>query len=300
MIVVPNYTVIVPITPDLNLKMKPRSDLEGERGELSYSVTIPDPLAGITQLTLPWDPAAPEWVEVFIDGFRIVNPRVRSKNLPALNSGGTLYEQYNVTGRTIHFTQPVSGTIKIICDTKGTPWWGGLVIDPKNVQSLVATKIMSNITASNWTIIGGHRKGFTTTISYQPGPKFDANTYVTVTDCDPAGFNGNVKVIDSSYGSITFRANTAGMDSMKHTGNITGFSSEFTTYTAISNGLYSEPVVLTEPMHGYARLSADRQSIVYVPNYKYVGMDTFSWTLITQHGQVGEPKCVYIRVKAQI
>lgn len=298
MIVVPNYTVIVPVTPDLNLKTKPRSDLDGERGELSYSVTVPNPLAGITQLTLPWDPTAPEWVEVFIDGFRLINPRIRSKNLPAVNSGGTLYELYNVVGRTIHFANPVSGTIKIICDTKGTPWWGGLVIDPKNIQTLVATKIMSNITATGWDVIGGHRRGFTTMVSYTPGPKFDANTYVTVAGCAPAGFNGNIKVIDSTYGSITFRANTAGMDSMTQTGNITGFSSEFTTYTAISNGLYSEPIVLTEPAHGYARLSADRQSIVYVPSYKYTGMDTFSWTLITQHGQVGEPKCVYIRVKA--
>jgi hypothetical protein len=299
MIVVPNYTVIVPVIPDLNLRTKPRSDLTGDRGELSYSVAVTDPLAAITQIELPWDPAAPEWVEVFVDGFRMVNPRIRSKGLPAINSGGTLYERYNVVGRTIYFTVPVSGTIKIICDTKGTPWWGGLVLDPKNVQSLVATKIMSNIVTSGWTIIGGYRKGFNTTISYEPGPKFDANTYVTVDGCVPTGFNGNIKVIDSTYGSITFRANTAGVDTMKQTGNISGFSSEFTTYTSISNGLYSEPVVLTEPVHGYARLSADRQSIVYVPDYNYVGMDTFSWTLITQHGQIGDPKCVYIKVRAQ-
>lgn len=60
--------------------------------------------------------------------------------------------------------------------------------------------------------------------------------------------------------------------------------------------LFCEPVIMSQPANGYVRLTADRKSIAYIPNYRFVGTDTFLWTLITQHGQMGQAKCAKIRV----
>jgi len=63
-----------------------------------------------------------------------------------------------------------------------------------------------------------------------------------------------------------------------------------------SLSLFCEPVIMSQPEYGYVRLTADRQSIAYVPNYKFIGTDTFLWTLITQHGQLGQAKCARVKV----
>jgi hypothetical protein len=60
--------------------------------------------------------------------------------------------------------------------------------------------------------------------------------------------------------------------------------------------LFSEPVIMSQPENGYVRLTANRKSIAYVPNYKFVGTDTFLWTLLTQHGQLGQAKCAKVHV----
>jgi hypothetical protein len=60
--------------------------------------------------------------------------------------------------------------------------------------------------------------------------------------------------------------------------------------------LFCEPILLSQPQYGYVRLTADRKSIAYVPNYLYVGRDTFLWTLMTQHGQLGQAKCARVKV----
>lgn len=59
---------------------------------------------------------------------------------------------------------------------------------------------------------------------------------------------------------------------------------------------WCEPVVCTQPYHGFARLTDDRKSIIYVPDQGYDGPDSFSYTVITQRGQIAEPKCIYITV----
>jgi hypothetical protein len=60
--------------------------------------------------------------------------------------------------------------------------------------------------------------------------------------------------------------------------------------------LFCEPVIMSQPQNGYIRLTADRQSIAYVPNFRYIGTDTFLWTLITQNGQMGQAKCARVKV----
>ena len=82
---------------------------------------------------------------------------------------------------------------------------------------------------------------------------------------------------------------------MQKPGTIDGFGNA-TVKELQGISLYTEPVIITQPQHGYARLSGDRQSIAYVPNVGYKGNDTFSWAMINQHGQISSPKCVQIKI----
>lgn len=65
---------------------------------------------------------------------------------------------------------------------------------------------------------------------------------------------------------------------------------------ATNASTWCEPVISTQPYNGFARMTDDRKSIIYVPNPGYLGEDAFSYTIITSRGQTAETKCVYITV----
>lgn len=68
----------------------------------------------------------------------------------------------------------------------------------------------------------------------------------------------------------------------------------------IGDALYSEPVVLSQPRHGQAKLTMDRKNITYVPDSEYYGLDCFTYTMLTQHGQIGDPKVIYLEIIKEI
>lgn len=290
MLKIPNYNVVVPVVPDLRLRTRRRVDRRGSRGERSFRFRANES----TFVRLPWIPVAAEWVEVYIDGVRLINPRITSA------VGGSLFEVYNIEDNNgIRFNQPVTGDLLIICDTKATPWYGALIIDPTNVQARYEYKTLNDFLFTKWPIIGGSVNDLTYRIIYEAGPDFATNSYVTITNCTPSNFNGNFQVVSSTADTLIFRGNVASpSDSvMKIPGTITGFGNGIVkTVTGI--GLYSEPIIITQPVNGYARLTADRQRIAYIPDMNYVGNDVFSWSMINQHGQIGVPKCVNITVTA--
>lgn len=292
MIKIPNYNVVVPFVPDLRLITKKRTSLEGDRGELRFNFTADN----TNFITLPWVPSASEWVEVYINGIRLINPRITS------DIGGSQFEVFNVVGdRILRFNQPVTGELTIICDKKASHWWGSKVIRPDNVQTQYSYKNIYDFEFYDWPISGGGINGYNYRVFYEPGPTFEANSYVIIKNCDPNIFNGNFKVVNSTPESVTFRGNTVAQPgtSMKTPGKISGFGNGIIKKTE-GIGLYSEPVIITQPYHGYARLTTDRKGIAYVPDLNYVGGDAFSWALINQHGQIGDPKCVYISVRATV
>lgn len=94
---------------------------------------------------------------------------------------------------------------------------------------------------------------------------------------------GDIMVVIDTEPLPYFRANTA------HSTQI-----QRDAFGPIS--LRSEPVLLTQPRHGYVRLSGDRKFLVYVPDPGFTGKDTYSWTLMTQDGQLGAAKCAMITV----
>jgi len=287
MLKIPNYNVVVPTVPDLRLFTKRRTTYTGDRRANVYDFVATETV----QVELPWLPVSREWVEVYIDGVRLINPRIKSID------GGTLYEAYNVENNSIRFTKPITGSVKVICDTQATPWYAALKLHAKNVQAYYSYVDVKYFEFIKWPVTGGSVNGFTYRVFYEPGPEFQANSYVIVEGCRPEKFNGNFKVVNGTLGSVTFRGNVAARDSMLVYGTISGFGNAVVKQTE-GIALYSEPVIITQPYHGYARLSADRKNIVYVPEVGYTGNDTFSWSMINQHGQIGDPKCVSISVLA--
>lgn len=67
-------------------------------------------------------------------------------------------------------------------------------------------------------------------------------------------------------------------------------------YLSVGISLFHEPVIITEPTNGYARLSFNRKELVYLPKMQFTGKDSFSYTLINNQGQFGNPRCVYVTV----
>lgn len=78
--------------------------------------------------------------------------------------------------------------------------------------------------------------------------------------------------------------------------NIQGARTANKSPNAAIAGTYCEPLILTQPQFGNACLSDDRMSIVYLPNQNYEGFDAFSFTVISDRGQVADPKCAYVKV----
>lgn len=64
----------------------------------------------------------------------------------------------------------------------------------------------------------------------------------------------------------------------------------------VGDSFYGEPVVLTQPKLGYVRMSLDRKQLVYVPFPNTTGLDSFSYTIMTQRGQMGLPASAYVEI----
>lgn len=286
MIKIPSYNVVIPETPTLQLSTVKRVSSSGDRNAKTYHIIADD----MDIIRLPFDPVSKEWVEVYVNGIRLINPRAAA---PAGTS--TLFEVFNVLGNTIKFMHPIIGTLDVICDAQPSHWWGALLISTNTVQTKKIQKTAHWLPITNWPILRGTVKGTSCHVNYLPGPEFLANSYIRIEECTPTIFNGNYQVISNTRGSVSFRSNVVAVTSMQVKGKISGFGN-ITVSETQGIGIYSEPVVITQPLHGYARLSTDRKSIAYVPNVGYVGNDTFSWTMITQHGQVGVPECVNIKI----
>ena len=65
-----------------------------------------------------------------------------------------------------------------------------------------------------------------------------------------------------------------------------------TTYAAT----FCEPIACMQPNNGYVTLTDDRMSFIYIPNRDFTGPDSFSYTVMTQRGQVATAKCIFIDV----
>lgn len=239
MLVVPNHHVILPKTEDLSLKM---TTTVTTSGTLRLAEEQNKFMNNETTMELNFTPLSSHWVEVYLDGFRVINPRYVTKK-----TAGIPFEEYNIAGNVIVFTNPITGNLKVISDTvlEPVPEYTpdtkkkGLVINLNNVQSYDI-----------------YRQRFT------PDRRATGN-------------------VANKFGSNTVSP--------------LGLYNTHLTYR-VGDALWAEPIAITQPANGYVRLTKDRRSFLYVPNRNFTGNDGFVYTMITQHGQIGPPKSIYITV----
>ena len=136
MLVVPNHHVIVPRTEELSVVVKDvvNSDLMKRRAHVRRYE-----LQNETLLELDFQPISDQWLELYLDGFRIINPKYAT-----FNTIGIRYETYNVVdNHFIRFENPISGNLKVVCDTLSHApaeslidnKQAGVVIDFDNIQN---------------------------------------------------------------------------------------------------------------------------------------------------------------------
>lgn len=285
MLKVPNYNVIVPTVPTIRLTTFRRTTDDGNRLARVFDFTANE----TTLIQLPWMPTSPHWVEIYIDGIRLINPTTTN------TVSGREYEVFNVLGNLIRFNTPVTGQLKIICDTQGAHWQRSLIIGADNVQAFFETENLYDLVTENWPIEAGFAQGTSYRVQIKPGPLFQIGSNVVIKNCEPKRFNGRFQVTRATEDTVYFNGPAVAREYIKTKGTVSGFGN-LTINVTKGIGLYSEPVVITQPYHGYVRLSTDRRSMSYTPNKNYAGNDTFSWSLINQHGQIGEPRCCNITV----
>jgi hypothetical protein len=196
MVLVDNRRVVIPFLKDIYKEVAINNISIVSRGENRYVQIFND---AISQIALPFKILCEDWVEVYVDGKRLLNPRLYS------NLGGTEYEKFNIVGQTLIFKESIFGEIAVISDT--------------NVPTAEEEKA------------------------------------------------GVLIEIENAQG-----------------------------YKSKTISLYHEPVVMTPPEFGYARLSFDRKSILYVPYPGFSGMDQFNYCIINNHGQQSRNRCIRIKV----
>ncbi len=200
-----------------------------------------------------------------INGTRIVNHRYYSSKV------ATHPEFYRVGyGNKIKFRQPMHGVVTVVSDTVPSKTQGAIEFSLENTHSLDYYR--ERFTPARWA----------------PG----SNVY-------PLGSS----VFGQSPGSS---GTVPSGNSAPRVANSAVITNQLLEYDSVYNaGLnfrvgdshYAEPVILTQPLSGYARISQDRKTIDYTPFAGKVGFDSFAYTMITQHGQEGLPKNIFVRIE---
>jgi hypothetical protein len=199
-----------------------------------------------------------------VNGTRIVNHRYYSSKV------GTQPEFYRVGyGNKIKFRQPMSGVITVVSDTVPSMTQGAFEFNLENTHSMDYYR--KRFTPARWAPGSNVYPLGSTVFGQSPGspgtvPSGDSAPRVA----DSAVITNQVLEYDHIYNAgLNFR---------------------------VGDSHYAEPVVLTQPLNGYARISQDRRTIDYTPFAGKAGYDSFAYTLMTQHGQEGLPKNAYVRI----
>lgn len=136
MLVVPNNHVIVPRTEEISVKVDNvvNSDQMKRRAHVRRYK-----LNNATMLELDFQPISDQWLELYLDGYRMINPKY-----PTFNTVGIRYETYNlVNNHFIRFENPITGNLKVISDTLSHApaesyidnQQAGVIIDFDNIQN---------------------------------------------------------------------------------------------------------------------------------------------------------------------
>lgn len=104
---------------------------------------------------------------------------------------------------------------------------------------------------------------------------------------------GKIKVVSDNFLAYNLPENH-----YVHIRNEQGLENKVAKPGEVFVSQYCEPIIVGAPRHGYARLTDDRKSMVYVPDLDFSGYDSFSYAVMGERGQISVPKCVYITIVA--
>lgn len=111
MLIIPNHHVIVPRTDDRTYTLSTIIDDDRCRRHAHvqhWTVTN----ANVVQLD--FIPLSDQWLEFYLDGYRIINPRYATYETPY-----TKYETYNmISNNTVKFGNVITGNLTVVCDTE--------------------------------------------------------------------------------------------------------------------------------------------------------------------------------------
>ena len=118
MLIVPNCRFIHPFAEEINITVLPNDGIT-VNSDVIYPL-IPDrstqyytaEVSNLTTIVLPWTPINEAWIEIYIDGIRIIN---------ISNDFGLSYNQYVVIGNSISLSTPITGTLEVFCDAALDP-----------------------------------------------------------------------------------------------------------------------------------------------------------------------------------
>lgn len=130
MLLVQNHHVIVPKTEELSVKL-PHIVTEVETARQAHVQHLQLENAG--NITLDFIPLSDLWLEVYVDRYRLINPRYATHE-----TRGIGYENYNLRGQNVvEFKEPVTGNVTIVCDT--LPYNIGETLHRANVSGATIT-----------------------------------------------------------------------------------------------------------------------------------------------------------------
>lgn len=136
MLILPNHHLIVPRTEEISVKIADvvNDPLLKRRCQVQRFV-----LNNTSQIQLDFIPLSDQWLELYLDGHRIINPRYANHD-----HVGIQYEEYFLSGYdSIRFARPLTGNLKVICDTLAyappehliNQQAAGIIVKFENIQS---------------------------------------------------------------------------------------------------------------------------------------------------------------------
>lgn len=110
MLIVPNHHVIVPKTMEVSTRIADVVDDPQLKRRAQIQRFV---LNNTTEITLDFVPLSDQWLELYLDGYRIINPRYANHD-----HVGIRYEEYHMSDlNKIRFENPQTGNLKVISDT---------------------------------------------------------------------------------------------------------------------------------------------------------------------------------------
>lgn len=111
MLIMPNHHVIVPRTDDRTYVLN--TIITDERCRRNAHVQHFS-VSNVGNIQLDFTPLSDQWLEIYIDGYRLVNPRYGTYETPYAR-----YETYNMAANnTVRFGNVISGNVTVVCDTQ--------------------------------------------------------------------------------------------------------------------------------------------------------------------------------------